>query len=97
MKLKKLNLYSDNITIIVIVYDDVFFVKCNGSTFQKIKNSHLDIDEITVSGNNDVYVYVKVKNYNVRFVIKAFDTGLMVLNAKAEEITKDDFLNYLDE
>lgn len=37
------------------------------------------------------------KNYNVRFVMKAFDTGLTVLNAKVEEITKDDFVSYLND
>lgn len=98
MKLKNLNLYSDNITIFTVVYDDdVFLVKCNRSTFQEIKNSHLEVDEITVLANNDVYIYSSVKNYNVRFVVKAFDTGLTVLNAKAEEITKDDFFNYLND
>lgn len=97
MKLKNLNLYSDNITIFTVIYDDVFLVKCNRSTFQEIKNSHLEVDEITVLANNDVYIYSSVKNYNVRFVVKAFDTGLTVLNAKAEEITKDDFFNYLND
>ena len=97
MKLKNLNLYSDNITIFTVVYDDVFLVKCNRSTFQEIKNSHLEVDEITFLANNDVYIYSSVKNYNVRFVVKAFDTGLTVLNAKAEEITKDDFFNYLND
>lgn len=96
MKLKNLNLYSDNITIFTFVYDDVFLVKCNRSTFQEIKNSHLDVDAITVLANNDIYIYSVVKNYNVRFVMKAFDTGLTVLNTKAEEITKDDFFNYLN-
>lgn len=95
MKLKKFNLYSDNITIFTAVYDDVFLVKCNSSTFQEIKNSHLEVDEITVFANNAVHIYIK--NYNVRFVMKAFDTGLTVLNAKAEEITKDDFVSYLND
>lgn len=95
MKLKKLNLYSDNITIFTVVYDDVFLVKCNRSTFQEIKNSHIEVDDITVFANNDIHIYSSIKNYNVRFVIKAFDTGLSLLNAKGEEITKDDFFNYL--
>lgn len=97
MKLKNLNLYSDNITIFTAVYDDVFLVKCNRSTFQEIKNSHLEVDAITVSANNDINIYSVAKNYNVRFVMKAFDTGLTVLNTKAEEITKDDFVNYLND
>lgn len=92
MKLKNLNLYSDNITIFTVAYDDVFLIKCNRSTFQEIKNSHLEVDEITVFANSDVHIYSSIKNYNVRFVMKAFDTGLTVLNAKAEEITKDDFV-----
>lgn len=96
MKLKNLNLYSDNITIFTVVYDDVFLVKCNRSTFQEIKNSHFEVDEITVFANSDVHIY-SAKNYNVRFVMKAFDTGLTVLNAKAEEITKDDFVSYLND
>lgn len=96
MKLKNLNLYSDNITIFTVVYDEVLLVKCNRSTFQGIKNSHLEVDEVTVFANNDVHIYSSIKNYNVRFVMKAFDTGLTVLNSKAEEITKDDFLNYLN-
>lgn len=96
MKLKNLNLYSDNITIFTVVYDDVFLIKSNRSTFQEIKNSHLEVDEITVFANNDVHIYSSIKNYNVRFVVKAFDTGLTVLNTKAEEITKDDFFNYLN-
>lgn len=97
MKLKNLNLYSDNITIFTLVYDDVFLVKCNRSTFQEIKNSHLEVDEISVLANNDVYIYSVLKNYNVRFVMKAFDTGLQVMNAKVDEITKDDFFNYLND
>lgn len=97
MKLKNLNLYSDNITISTFVYDDVFLVKCNRSTFQEIKNSHLDVDAITVSANNDINIYSVAKNYNVRFVMNAFDAGLTVLNAKAEEITKDDFVSYLND
>lgn len=97
MKLKNLNLYSDNITIITFVYDDAFLVKCNRNTFQEIKNSHLGVDAITVLPNNDVNIFSSVKNYNVRFVMKAFDTGLTVLNAKAEEITKDDFVSYLND
>lgn len=97
MKLKNLNLYSDNITIFTVVYDDVFLVKCNRSTFQEIKNSHLEVDEVTVLPNNAVHIYSSIKNYNVRFVMKAFDTGLTVLNAKAEEITKDDFVSYLND
>lgn len=97
MKLKNLNLYSDNITIYTVVYDDAFFVKCNRSTFQEIKNSHLDVDAITVSANNDINIYSTVKNYNVRFLMKAFDAGLTVLNAKVEEITKDDFVSYLND
>lgn len=97
MKLKNLNLYSDNITIFTAVYDEVFLVKCTRSTFQEIKNSHLEVDEITVLGNNDVYIYSSIKNHNVCFVSKAFDTGLPVLNAKTEEITKDDFFNYLND
>jgi len=96
MKLKNLNLCSDNITIITFVYDDAFLVKCNRNTFQEIKNSHLGVDAITVLPNNDVNIFTAVKNYNVRFVMKAFDTGLTVLNTKAEEITKDDFFNYLN-
>lgn len=96
MKLKNLNLYSDNITIFTVVYDEVLLVKCTRSTFQEIKNSHLEVDEVTVLANNAVHIYSIVKNYNVRFVMKAFDTGLTVLNSKAEEITKDDFLNYLN-
>ena len=95
MKLKNLNLYSDNITIFTVVYDDVFLIKCNRSTFQEIKNSHLEVDEITVFASNDVHIYSSIKNYNVRFVMKAFDTGLTVLNAKVEEITKDDFVSCL--
>lgn len=95
MKLKKLNLYSDNITICTVVYEDVFLVKCNRSTFQEIKNSHLEVDAITVLDGNIVNIYSSVKNYNVRFLVKAFDTGLTVLNTKAEEITKDDFISYL--
>lgn len=97
MKLKNLNLYSDNITIFTLVYDEVFLVKCNRSTFQEIKNSHLEVQKLTVLADNDVYIYSAVKNYNVRFVAKAFDTGLTVLNAKADEITKDDFVSYLNE
>lgn len=97
MKLGNLNLYSDNITIFTAVYDELILVKCNRSTFQEIKNSRLEIDEITVLANNDIYIYSMQKNYNVRFVSKAFDTGLTVLNAKAEEITKDDFFNYLND
>ena len=96
MKLKNLNLHSDNITIFTVVYDDVFLVKCNSSTFQEIKNSHLEVDDIVVS-NNNVHIYSSIKNYNVRFVMKAFDTGLTVLNAKAKEITKDDFVSYLND
>lgn len=96
MKLKNLNLNSDNITIFAVVYDDVFLVKCNRSTFQEIKNYRLEVDDITVFANNDVQIYSS-KNYNVRFVMKAFDTGLTVLNAKAEEITKDDFVSYLND
>lgn len=96
MKLKNLNLYSDNITIFVFVYEEVFLVRCNRSNFQEIKNSHLEVDTITVLADNDIHIYSSVKNYNVRFVVKAFDTGLTVLNAKAEEITKDDFFNYLN-
>ena len=96
MKLKNLNLYSDNITIFTFVYDDAFLVKCNRSTFQEIKNSHLEVDAITVSANNDINIYSVAKNYNVRFLMKAFDTGLTVLNTKAEEISKDDFFNYLN-
>lgn len=97
MKLKNLNLYSDNITIFTVVYDDVFLVKCNRSTFQEIKNSHLEVDEVTVLANSAVHIYSSIKNYNVRFVMKAFDTGLTVLNAKVEEITKDDFVSYLND
>lgn len=97
MKLKNLNLYSDNITIFTGIYDDVFLVNCNRSTFLEIKNSHLEVDEITVLSNNDVYIYSSLKNYNVRFIVKAFDTGLTVLNSKAEIITKDDFFNYLSD
>lgn len=96
MKLKNLNLNSDNITIFAVVYDDVFLVKCNRSTFQEIKYCHFEVQKLTVSANNDVHIYSS-KNYNVRFVMKAFDTGLTVLNAKAEEITKDDFVNYLND
>lgn len=97
MKLKNLNLYSDNITIFTVVYDEVFLVKCNRSTFQEIKNSHLEVQKLTVLADNDVYIYSSVKNYNVRFVAKAFDIGLTVLNAKTEEITKDDFVSYLND
>lgn len=97
MKIKNLNLYSDNITIFTVVYDDVYLVKCNRNTFQDIKNSHLEVDEITVFANNDVHIYSSIKNYNVRFVMKAFDSGLTVLNTKVKEITKDDFLNYLND
>lgn len=97
MELKKLNLYSDNITIYTVVYEDVFLVKCNRSTFQEIKNSHLEVDAITVLDGNVVNIYSSVKNYNVRFLVKAFDTGLTVLNTKAEEITKDDFISYLND
>lgn len=79
MKLKNLNLYSDNITIFTGVYDDVFLVKCNSSSFQEIKNSHLEVDEIAV------------------FVVKAFDLGLAVMNTNVKEITKDDFVNYLND
>ena len=96
MKLKNLNLYSDNITIFTVVYDDVFIVKCNRSTFQEIKNSHFEVDEITVFANNDVHIY-SAKNYNVRFVMKAFDLGLAVMNTNVKEITKDDFVNYLND
>lgn len=95
MKLKNLNLYSDNITIFTLVYDDVFLVKCNRSTFQEIKNSHFEVDEITVFANSDVHIY-SGKNYNVRFVMKAFDMGLTVMNTNVKEITKDDFVNYLN-
>jgi len=97
MKIKNLNLYSDNITIFTVVYDDVILVKCNRSTFQEIKNSHLEVDEITVFANNDVHIYSSIKNYNVRFIMKAFDMGLTVMNAKVKEITKDDFFNYLND
>lgn len=97
MKLKNLNLYSDNITIFTVAYDDVFLIKCNRSTFQEIKNSHLEVDEIAVFANNDVHIYSSIKNYNVCFIMKAFDTGLTVLNAKVEEITKDDFVSYLND
>lgn len=96
MKLKNLNLYSDNITIFTDVYDDVFLVKCNRSTFQEIKNSHLDVDAITVSANNDINIYSSIKNYNVRFIMKAFAMGLPVF-ANSKEITKDDFVNYLND
>lgn len=97
MQLKNLNLHSDNITIFTVVYDDVFLVKCNRSTFQEVKNSHLEVDDITVFANNDVHIYSSIKNYNVRFIMKAFDTGLTVLKGKAEEITKDDFVSYLND
>lgn len=97
MKLKNLNLHSDNITIFTLVYDDVFLVKCNRSTFQEIKNSHLEVDDITVFANNDIHIYSSIKNYNVRFVMKAFAMGLTVMNTKAKEITKDDFFNYLND
>lgn len=96
MKLKNLNLYSDNITIFTVVYDDVFLVKCNRSTFQEIKNSHFEVDEIAVFVNNDVHIYSS-KNYNVRFLMKAFDLGLTVMNTNVKEITKDDFVNYLND
>lgn len=96
MKLKNLNLYSDNITIFTVVYDDVFLVKCNRSTFQEIKNSHFEVDEITVFVNGDIHIY-SAKNYNVRFVLKAFDMGLAVMNTNVKEITKDDFVNYLND
>lgn len=96
MKLKNLNLYSDNITIFTVVYDDVFLVKCNRSTFQEIKNFHFEVDEITVFANGDVHIY-SAKNYNVRFVMKAFDMGLTVMNTNVKEITKDDFVNYLND
>lgn len=97
MKLKNLNLYSDNITIFTAVYDDVFLVKCNSSTFQEIKNSHLEVDEISVFVNSDVHIYSSIKNYNVRFLMKAFDLGLPVMNTNVKEITKDDFVNYLND
>ena len=105
MKLKNLNLYSDNIIIFAFVYQDVFLVKCNGSTFPELKNSDLEVDAITVYSDNDVhiyssvdeYIFSSVKNYNARFVVEAFDTGLTVLNTKGEEITKDDFFNYLND
>lgn len=97
MKLKNLNLYSDNITIFTTVYDDVFYVKCNSSTFQEIKNSHLEVDEIAVFANNAVHIYSSIKNYNVRFVMKAFDLGLTVMSTNVKEITKDDFVNYLND
>lgn len=97
MKLKNLNLYSDNITIFTVVYDDVFLVKCNSSTFQEIKNFHLEVDGIAVFANNDVHIYSSIKNYNVRFVMKAFDLGLTVMNTSVKEITKDDFVNYLND
>lgn len=96
MKLGNLNLYSDNITIFTAVQDELFLVKCTRNTFQEVKNSHLEVNEITVLANNDVYIYSSKKNYNVCFVTKAFDTGLPVMNANAEEITKDDFFNYLE-
>lgn len=97
MKLSKLNLNSDNITIFTFVYEDVFLVKCNRSTFQEIKNSHLEVDAITVLDGNVVNIYSSSRNYNVRFLVKAFDNGLTVLNTKAEEITKDDFISYLND
>lgn len=97
MKLKNLDLYSDNITIFTAVYDDVFLVKCNSSTFQEIKNSHLEVDGIAVFVNNAVHIYSSIKNYNVRFVMKAFDLGLTVMNTNLKEITKDDFVSYLND
>lgn len=97
MKLKNLNLYSDNITIFTAVYDDVFLVKCNSSNFQEIKNSCLEVDEIAVFADNAVHIYSSIKNYNVRFVMKAFDLGLAVMNTNVKEITKDDFVNYLND
>lgn len=97
MKLKNLNLYSDNITIFTNVYDDVFLVNCTRSTFQELKNSHLEIDEITVLANNDVHVYSSVKNYNIRFIMKSFGMGLTVMNSNLKKITRDDFFNYLNE
>lgn len=96
MKLKNLNLYSDNITIIIPVYDDLFIVKCNRTNFYEIKNYHLEVDEIIISANNDVYIYSALKNYNVRFVIKAFDKSLTVMTANVNDVSKDDFLNYLN-
>lgn len=92
MLLKNLNLYSDNITIFVQAYDNVFIVKSNRTEFTRLKGSDLEVDEITVLGDNEIYIYSSIKDYNVCFVMKAFAIGLTVMDAKLNKISMEDFI-----
>lgn len=98
MKLKNHKIYSGDVNLYIPLQYNLYVIKINHAVFNElIENISADIKSVCLSQSGDTMIEIDDKQKNVRLILKAFDSGLTVLNAKAEEITKDDFVSYLND
>lgn len=98
MKLKNHKIYTGNVNLYIPFQFNLYVIKCNHRIFNELtENSSADIKSVCLYQSGDTMIEIEHKQKNIRLILKAFDTGLTVLNVKAEEITKDDFVSYLND
>lgn len=110
MKLRNLDLFiCGTIAIFVPVDGRVFIIECDSSSFNLFSEKDLEISNVMVFSDNDVYVYLShARNtidtsYMIELInialdnhLEVFDNDLEILNLGLGKITKKDFKKILE-
>lgn len=93
MKLKNLNLFNlGEITIFTHFNYNVFAIKCDKKSFEKLNDINIDISDITIYPTGDVYICSSPKTSETntanakKILDRAFNYGLTVLDVYANVV-----------
>lgn len=104
MKLRNLDLFnSGKIAIFVSIEGRVFIIECDSSSFNQFFQNDLEVANVMVFHDDDVYVYLAhsrdtshmVELVNIAFDnnLGVFDNDLEISNLGGGKITKEDFVS----
>lgn len=107
MKLRNLDLYNNGIiSVFVSIESRVFVIECDNSSFNLFLKKDLEVANIMVFDNNDVYVHLAHMNntfYMIELVnialdnnLEVFDNDLEIFNLFPCKVSKEDFKNFLE-
>ena len=107
MKLRNLDLFiCGTIAIFVSIDGRVFIIECDSSSFNLFSENDLEVANVMVFSDNDVYVYlahtidtsymIKLINIALDNNLEVFDNDLELLELNMGKITKEDFKKFLE-
>lgn len=87
MKLKNHKIFSGDVNLYIPFQFNLYVVKCNHVVFNELtENISADIKSVCLYQSGDTMVEIEHKQKNVMLILKAFKTGLKVLNIFLDKI-----------